>query len=95
MGGDFAHFLAGAKVDGEGGGLLLEQSGEPCLVLVGAGPAEAGFDRDGEGGRVEGVLIAFYSEIWGLDHSGATASFINVFVGAAKIEVDTREAEAS
>ena len=44
MGGDFAHFFLSAEVDGEGGGVLLQESGEPGLVFFGIGPAEAGFD---------------------------------------------------
>ena len=44
MSGDFGQFFLGTEVDGEGGGMLVEESREPGLIFCRIGPAEASFD---------------------------------------------------
>lgn len=42
--GDFGHFFSGAEMDGEGGGVLIEEGWEPGLIFCRIRPAEASFD---------------------------------------------------
>ena len=63
------------------------------MIFVGVFPTEAGFDRHGEVGGTLGVVETFYGEVWGLNHGSATTGFVDVFVGAAEVQVDTGEAE--
>lgn len=81
-------------MDGEGGGVFFEDGGKPSFVFVDKGKAEASFNGDGEAvGVSEGVAETLDGEVWRVNHGGATAGFVDVFVRAAKIEVDAREAE--
>lgn len=93
MGGDFAHFFLSAEVDGDGGGVFLQQSGKPGLIFFGVRPAEAGFNRNREGGGILGVAVAFSGEVGGFDHSSTTAGFVDIFVGAAEVDIYTVKAE--
>ena len=91
--GDFAHLFASAEVDGESGGVLAKERGQPISKFLDVGPAEAGLDGDWERGGTAGVVEAFDGELGGLDHGGATAGAVDVFVGATEIKVDTGKAE--
>ena len=44
MGGDFAHFFLGAKVDGDSSWLFSKEGWQPSLVFIDIGPAEASLD---------------------------------------------------
>ena len=63
------------------------------MIFVGVFPAKAGFDGDGEAGGTLGIVETFYGEVWGLNHGSATTGFVDVFVGAAEVQVDAGEAE--
>ena len=91
--GDFAHFFLSAEVDGEGGGMLVQENREPVLIFCRRGPAEAGFDGNGEVSVGKGITVAIDSEVGGLNHGSAAAGFIDILVGAAEVKVDTGKAE--
>ena len=75
--------------------MLFEDNGKPSFVFVDKGKAEAGLDGDGEAvGVSEGVAEALDGEVWRANHGTTTAGFVDVAVGAAKIEVDAREAKS-
>ena len=63
------------------------------MIFFGIGPAEAGFDGYGESGRILGIAVAIDGEVGSFDHGGATAGFVDVFVGAAKVNIDTIKSE--
>ena len=94
VGGDFAHFFAGAEMNGEGGRVLGEEDGEPGLIFIGRGPTEAGFDRYREIGAGAGIMKAFDGEVGSVDHGGTTAGFVDMAVGAAEVEINAGKAEA-
>lgn len=91
---DFGHLFASAEMDGERGGMFFEDGRKPSLIFINEGEAKAGFDRDRKSvGAGYGVAIAGYGEVWRLNHSGAATGFVDMFVGATKVEVDTGKAE--
>ena len=85
MGGNFTHFFLGAKVDSERSGVFGEQGWEPGLVFVWIRPAEAGFDGYWQVGVCTGIAITLDGEVGSLNHGGAAAGFVDVFVGATEI----------
>ncbi len=85
VGGDFAHFFFGAKMDGESGGVLGEQSRKPVGIFFWLGPAETGFNRNREVSVFFGIFKAFYGELRRFNHCSATAGAIDIFIRAAEI----------
>ena len=81
-------------MDGEGGEILTKECREPSLIFIRESKAEAGLDRDGEGGRFFSALDTFDGKFWGLNHGGATAGLIDIFIGAAHVDIEAIKAKA-